>query len=138
MIVRLEDLIKILPEMIYYLESFNPDVVNYALRIPVNYKLHDGIEKWILRQAMIGSLPDNVLWQRKTKFGEGSGVGDLLAQYAEDHVSEADFQCERHLPNGWIINSKEESIYYRIFRQHFGELGKLAWIGRAKGVLPMS
>jgi len=109
------------------------DVVDYALRIPVSYKLRDGVEKWILRRAMDGLLPERVLNRRKAKFWEGAGVMELIAQYADKKISDSDFQRERKLPNGWVINTKEELMYYRVFKEHFGELEDLSWMGRTKG-----
>ena len=115
----------------------DPDVLEYALRIPGEYKLYRGdgdpIEKWILRKAVEDLLPESVLWRPKAKFWQGAGVQDLLGQYAETHVSGADFARERVLPNGWSLNSKEELMYYRIFRERFGDLQQLDWMGRTKG-----
>ena len=111
----------------------NPDVVAYALQIPAEFKLRDGVEKWILRRALDGALPEWVLNRTKSKFWEGAGVGELLAEYAEGQISDADFRAERTLANGWTLNTKEELLYYRIFREHFGELKDLAWMGRTKG-----
>ena len=59
-------------------------------------------------------------------------MNDLLSNYAESHISDSDFKKERNLPNGWQLNSKEELMYYRIFKQHFGELDNLDWMGRTK------
>lgn len=50
-----------------------------------------------------------------------------------EHVSTIDFQQERRLPNGWLLNSKEELLYYRIFKKHFGAIENLDWMGRTKG-----
>jgi asparagine synthase (glutamine-hydrolysing) len=111
----------------------DPDVVDYALRIPVDLKLHDGVEKWILRLAMAGKLPERILNRRKAKFWEGAGVGDLLLRHAEERVSDDDFIRERRLPNGWTINTKEELLYYRVFRETFGAASDLSWMGRTKG-----
>ena len=111
----------------------DPDVVDYALRIPVQYKLRDGIEKWILRQAMAGALPDVILNRAKAKFWQGAGVEDFLARYAEEKVNDADFARERELPDGSRVNTKEELMYYRIFKEHFGEFDDLSWVGRTKG-----
>lgn len=110
-----------------------PDLVEYAHRIPVGLKLRGGVEKWILRQALIGLLPDKIVRRTKVKFWEGAGVGDLLAEHACDHVSDRDFEAEHVLPNGWRLWTKEELMYYRIFREHFGEFGNLDWMGRTKG-----
>jgi asparagine synthase (glutamine-hydrolysing) len=32
-----------------------------------------------------------------------------------------------------VLNSKEEIMYYRIFREHFGNMEDLSWMGRTKG-----
>jgi len=111
----------------------DPDVVDYALRIPAKYKLRESVEKWILRRAMDGLLPERVLSRKKAKFWEGAGIMELISDYADKNISESDFVKERILPNGWIINTKEELMYYRIFKDHFGELEDLAWMGRTKG-----
>jgi len=114
------------------------DVVRYALRIPAEHKIHrrggTAIEKWILRRAFQGLLPDAVLWRPKAKFWQGAGVETLLAEHAEAFVTDADFRRERVLPNGWQLHSKEELVYYRFFREHFGEISNLDWMGRTKRV----
>jgi asparagine synthase (glutamine-hydrolysing) len=113
------------------------EVVEYALSIPPEYKVYrnggDPIEKWILRKAVEDTVPESVLWRPKAKFWQGAGVEELLADYAESTISDADFQRERILLNGWKLNSKEELMYYRIFKGHFGELTQLNWMGRTKG-----
>lgn len=115
----------------------DPEVLDYALRIPAKYKVYRGgempVEKWILRKAVEDILPDSILWRPKSKFWQGAGVKNLLAQHANDKISDADFTQERLLPNGWQLNSKEELLYYRIFKEHFGELHNLEWMGRTKG-----
>ena len=109
------------------------DVVDYALRVPPQFKVRrkpEVIEKWILRRALADVLPDQVLWRPKAKFWQGAGVGEVLAQYAEARISDEEFNRARTLPNGWTLNSKEELMYYRIFRTHFGNLSDLSWMGR--------
>lgn len=114
------------------------DVVRYALSIPPEYKVHHrhgvAVEKWILRRAFQGLLPDAVLWRPKAKFWQGAGVATLLAEHAETSVTDADYRRERVLPNGWRLHSKEELLYYRIFREHFGRIPNLSWMGRTKRV----
>jgi asparagine synthase (glutamine-hydrolysing) len=82
---------------------------------------------------MQGILPEEVLWRRKSKFWEGAGIGTLLEQHAELTITDGDFHRERYLPDDMKLNTKEELMYYRIFREHFGELDDLAWMGRTKG-----
>jgi len=122
--------------LVAHVPFLDPDVVEHATHIPASLKLKREkrvIEKWILRRALIDALPESVLWRRKAKFWQGAGVGELLAQYAAEQITDGDFRCERELPNGWTLNSKEELMYYRIFKEHFGELGNLSWMGRTKG-----
>jgi len=111
----------------------DPAVVEYALQIPSGYKLRGGVEKWILRQAVADLLPEPILNRTKAKFWEGGGFEDLILNYAEEKVTNNDFKKERELPNGWRLNTKEELLFYRIFKLHFGELKDLSWMGRTKG-----
>lgn len=111
----------------------DPRVVNYAAIIPIGMKLKDGIEKSILRKSFSDLIPAHVLNRKKAKFWEGAGIENLLHNYAEDNVSDTDFRIERTLPNNWIINSKEELMYYRHFKEIFGKITDLSWMGRTKG-----
>jgi len=108
----------------------DPEVVDLAIQIPIDLKLREGVEKWILRQAVSGMLPDSVLNRPKAKFWEGAGVQNLLAEHAESAVTDADFARNKTLQNGWIINSKEELLYYRMFREKLGDIACLEWMGR--------
>jgi len=110
------------------------DVVDFALQIPTDMKLHESdVEKWILRRAMDGFLPDKVLNRTKSKFWQGAGVGELLATHAEGVISDAEFEAERTLDDGTVLNTKEELFYYRIFRDRFGEAFGAGLVGRTKG-----
>lgn len=108
----------------------DPEVADYAFQIPVEMKLRQGVEKWILRETVSDILPSGVLSRTKAKFWEGAGVQDLLAEHAESAVTDGDFARERTLPNGWVLGSKEELLYYRLFRERLGELADLSWMGR--------
>lgn len=111
------------------------DVVEFALGIPDDYKIHrDGgaVQKWILRKTMYGLMPQAILDREKSKFWEGSGIGDLLEGYAVDCIADQEFDSERRLPDGSMLLSKEELLYYRLFKDHFGELEDLSFVGRTK------
>ena len=109
-------------------------VVDYALSIPVKFKIKKGVEKWILRQAVADLLPSGVLKRTKVKFWEGAGVGILLSQYADKKISDRAFSQERVLPQRLVLTSKEELMCYRIFRNCFGEIKDFDWMGRTKGI----
>jgi asparagine synthase (glutamine-hydrolysing) len=122
--------------LVIYVPLLDLDVVEFALRVPPKLKIkHNGdvVEKYIFRLAMRGALPEDVLWRPKAKFWQGAGVETLLEEHASETVTDADFARERTLPNGWKANTKEELMYYRIFKEHFGEFDDLDWMGRTKG-----
>ncbi len=111
-------------------------VVEYALQIPPEMKIRRkgaAIEKWILRRSMEGLLPEAVLQRPKEKFWQGAGVGEALARRAEDTISDEDFRTERMVSRMTALNTKEELMYYRIFRQQFGDGLNPALVGRTKG-----
>lgn len=110
-------------------------VVDFAMRIPVEYKINNNIEKWILREAMKGLLPESILTRSKTILCEGSGVETIISNHANTSISDYEFSKERNLKNGWIIHTKEELYYYRIFKDLFGEMENLDWMGRSKNTL---
>lgn len=111
----------------------DPIVFNYAFQITSALKLKNKIEKWILRKAMSDSLPEKILTRTKSKFWEGAGINELISDYAKEKITDDDFKREKILLNGWELNSKEELMYYRIFREQFGEFNDLSWMGRTKG-----
>lgn len=117
-----------------YVCFLHPKVVDYALRIPAEYKLHNNVEKWILRVALDGELPEKVLKRNKAKFWKGAGVEELMAEYAEQSITDSDFSKERYLANSWILSTKEELLYYRIFKENFGDLEDYSWMGRTKSI----
>jgi len=39
------------------------ELVEFLFAIPSHYKIHDGFTKWVLRKAMVGQLPDNIVWR---------------------------------------------------------------------------
>jgi asparagine synthase (glutamine-hydrolysing) len=116
--------------IVAHLPFLDAGVVDLAGRIPVEYKIKQGIEKWILRQAVGGLLPKQISARPKAKFWEGSGIGTLLAHHANETIPDRAFEQEKKLANGWVLHSKEELLYYRIFHDHFGDLENLSWMGR--------
>jgi asparagine synthase (glutamine-hydrolysing) len=112
------------------------DVLDFAMRIPPDMKIRENgssVEKWILRVAMDGLLPEEIVWRPKSKFWEGAGVGELLAAHADQAISDTEFLRERRLPAGASLNTKEELFYFRIFRDQFGDVFDVALVGRTKG-----
>lgn len=109
-----------------------PALHRFAARLPLRYKIVDGVDKWILRQAASGRLPAELAMRPKARFWESAGVGEIMAENAAIRISDAAFARERLLPNGWTLESKEQLMYYRIFKEHFGACENLEWMGRTQ------
>lgn len=119
--------------MVAYVGLLDEDIVNLAGEIPAEYKIRNGVEKWILRKAVEDLLPEELLMRKKAKFWQGGGVKEIIADYADKMITDHDFAAERELDNGETLNSREELLYYRYFKEYFGEFDDLSWMGRTKG-----
>jgi asparagine synthase (glutamine-hydrolysing) len=79
------------------------------------------VEKWLLRKAFEGCLPESILWRQKEQFSDGVGYGwiDGLKAHAEAQISDAEFAAaERRFPIN-APQTKEAYFYRRIFETHF-------------------
>jgi asparagine synthase (glutamine-hydrolysing) len=110
----------------------DPAVVAFANALPGAVKLHgpEQTEKWILRMAIQGRLPEEVVWRPKEKFWSGSGISEKLADVAEGEISDDEFSKERDLGPEDVLRSKEDLYYYRIFRRWFPRANVLDGMGR--------
>jgi len=108
------------------------DVVAFANAMPDSVKISgpEETEKWILRKAFEGRLPDDVVWRPKEKFWSGSGISGTIGEIAEGRISDDEFSGERELAPGFILASKEDLFYWRIFRRWFPRAGLLEGMGR--------
>lgn len=94
------------------------------------------VEKWLLRTAFEGCLPESILWRQKEQFSDGVGYGwiDGLKAHAEALVSDAEFAgAERRFP----INppqTKEAYFYRRIFEAHFPGAAAAATVPGGKSI----
>ncbi|MFN4218022.1 MAG: asparagine synthase B [Candidatus Bipolaricaulia bacterium] len=95
------------------------DLVRVAFALPPQLKRFRGIEKYILRKAFEGFVPDEILWREKEKFSRGAGLASVFAEIAEREISDREFERECHLFDTLTLRSKEELYYYRIWRRFF-------------------
>ncbi len=79
------------------------------------------IEKYVLRKAFEGLIPDEILWRQKEQFSDGVGYSwiDALKELVAREVSDeamamAKFRFPIHPPM-----TKEEYYYRTIFEEHF-------------------
>ena len=96
-------------------------VTNFCRKLPTNWKVH-GPErkgKWILREAFSDRLPQHIVFQTKRPFGSGAGSTKLLGVIAEKEISDEQFTKNYYTEEGLHLHSKEELLYYRIFKEKF-------------------
>ncbi|MEQ8274998.1 MAG: asparagine synthase-related protein [Deltaproteobacteria bacterium] len=102
------------------------DLVEYALNLPAEVKIKevDGrlVEKYILREAFEDLLPHDLLWREKMPFDQGSG-GRSIIEVVNGRVTDDEFEAaKREHPEAQLV-SKEAYYYFKIWREHFGEMG---------------
>lgn len=89
----------------------------------------------LLRQAFEGLLPVDVLYRPKQKFSTGAGSAGLLETYAHEVISDLEYQAAlMDFPEA-SLRSKEELLYYRIFRKKFGDQVPPRVVGRTRSVV---
>lgn len=112
------------------------EMIRLTLSLPTELKFHDGhgTEKALLRRAFKGYLPEQILYRPKQKFSDGAGSRDLLGQHANEHISDQEFsRALKDYPDA-NLRSKEELMYYRIFREQFGDRILPQTVGRTRSV----
>jgi asparagine synthase (glutamine-hydrolysing) len=99
------------------------DFLDYAMSIRPQDKMCGGgkTEKYILRKAFEGYIPESVLWRQKEQFSDGVGYGwiDSLKAHAEekipdDMMARAGERFPVHTPA-----TKEAYLYRMIFEELF-------------------
>jgi asparagine synthase (glutamine-hydrolysing) len=100
------------------------DSVSLALSIPPEWKLQRGGRpaKDLLRRSYDNLLPETIVNRPKMKFSKGAGSSDILAERAEELISDADFKKEKsRLNDQWdyTLQNKEALIYYRMLNEHY-------------------
>lgn len=110
-------------------------LVRLAFSMPPEQKLHgpEPVVKWALRRAFEGLLPESVLWRRKEKFSRGCGTADVVAGVADNTISATEFEQERSISPWSTLQSKEELLYYRMFKGCFGS-SLDALVGRSRSL----
>ncbi|WLE63520.1 7-cyano-7-deazaguanine synthase [Burkholderia plantarii] len=58
-------------------------LIDYVLGLDFSYKLRDGVEKYILREAFRDALPDYIIDRPKIRMPDGSGVKNTIIDHIE-------------------------------------------------------
>jgi asparagine synthase (glutamine-hydrolysing) len=92
-----------------------------SVKLPRNAPRPRPIEKYPLRKAFDGLIPDEVLWRQKEQFSDGVGYSwiDSLKAAAEREISDAMMRGAAERFPVKTPETKEAYLYRRIFEQHF-------------------
>lgn len=93
------------------------------------------IEKWILRKVSEAYLPYDFVWRKKEKFSVGSGTAEILESHADEAITDNEFN-KRSSIHGVDIKSKEELLYFKIFKQFYKSSNILKTVGRSRSLDP--
>ncbi len=104
-------------------------VVEAALALPLGAKLRQlpngaWSNKWILREAYRGILPDYVVNRTKCVLSKGAGLGANRPEgpfyaFANDHISDAELaQMQQNYPD-FLLKTREDGYYFKIFNNAF-------------------
>ncbi|VDM52212.1 unnamed protein product [Angiostrongylus costaricensis] len=105
--------------------------IDLVVRLPPNYKLIPmKLEKFLLRSAFEGWLPEEVLWRSKEGFAEALGktdLGDVVHRHASTLISEQMFAERADRFPDRTPETPEEYWYRQIFEDtfHYGKVGPL-------------
>ena len=99
------------------------DFLDFAMSFDPQEKMCSGdkIEKYVLRKAFEGYVPDEILWRQKEQFSDGVGYGwiDYLKKYVESKVTDEMLADAKTKFQMQTPSSKEEYYYRRIFDSYF-------------------
>jgi asparagine synthase (glutamine-hydrolysing) len=115
------------------------DSVAMALSLPSEWKLHDNGRqaKALLRRAFEGLLPDEIVYRPKMKFSKGAGSSDILAERAEQKISDAHFRQEKERLQGewdYSLPNKEALLYYQILQEHYQDEWVMPSMGHSRSL----
>ena len=99
------------------------EFMDVAMRINPQDKMINGerMEKWVVRKAFEGMLPESVAWRQKEQFSDGVGYSwiDTLKKVVDKEVSHEQMKnAHFRFPVQTPLN-KEEFYYRSIFESHF-------------------
>jgi asparagine synthase (glutamine-hydrolysing) len=90
-----------------------------------------GQEKWLLRNAFVGFLPDEVLFRRKEAFSDGISTQEkswyiIIQERVNENMSDEYFETNRIKYIDTIVPHTKEALYYReLFEKFYKNQGQI-------------
>jgi asparagine synthase (glutamine-hydrolysing) len=96
-------------------------MIDPELKLPRRAERDRPIEKFLLRAAFAGNIPDEVLWRQKEQFSDGVGYAWIngLKDFAEREISDVMMRGAAERFPTKTPETKEAYLYRQIFEQHF-------------------
>jgi asparagine synthase (glutamine-hydrolysing) len=96
-------------------------MLNPEMKLPRNAAHPHPIEKWPLRKAFEGYIPDQVLWRQKEQFSDGVGYGwiNALKAIAERDITDGMMRGAAERFPVKTPETKEAYLYRQNFEHHF-------------------
>ena len=103
-------------------------VIEFVAKLPPMLKLiPNKLEKFVLRSAFEGWLPEEVLWRSKEGFAEALGkidLGDVVQVHCDKIISDDKFAL-RAETFGWRTPETKEEYWYRSLFEEFYSIEKM-------------
>jgi len=97
--------------------------IHPSLRVPRFYKDRN-VEKYLLRMAFNGYLPEDCLWRPKEAFSDGvssltKSWYEIIQERANEMYTDEEFNSFTKIYNHYKPVTKEELLFRHIFEKHF-------------------
>lgn len=103
----------------------DPGLVDFSMRLPVQYKLNGLKLRWFFKEALRGFLPDEIITKKKQGFGLPFGV--WTARHAELRKL-AETSVRGLVDRGILKASFVDALFGQHLFEHPGYYGEMIWI----------
>jgi asparagine synthase (glutamine-hydrolysing) len=107
--------------VIYKTPFLDTRVVAFSKKIPMTWKIYgeNQVEKYILREAFRGMLPDQIINREKLRFAMGTGMDDVMDRIVSAFLDPDEIQKRPKAAYGLPFATFKELYYYDEFLQRF-------------------
>lgn len=105
----------------------DPLFMDYAKKLPIKLKVNiengEKYGKFILRKTYENLIPNEVIWRSKAPLEQGTGTW-VLPKHFDNEIANGYFEeKKKHYleKDDVVLTSKEQLIYYELFRKRFGK-----------------
>lgn len=87
------------------------ELLEFAYHLPMSMKLKGGVEKWVLREAFRNDLPDYLIDRPKVRMPEGSGVKNILMDFAAAQMKDNPII----VPSDISLDTPQAQYFYSLY-----------------------